>query len=201
MMGKDVERVLTYLNQFKDMAVINITNLSNNTAYQITTIGIHGEEEIPVELDAKDYTLNIWKLWESSFGPGDYTKMCTLEDIHYTSSNSFNNGYASPWTELHTLKNSIIKMEDFAQAHPKLPWMGDKVGLLNLLQVVLARSTDARLSLIYYHDYIQRGYDHVFNDDNPSITFKTTIDRDSIGNLKQTYYENVNMPEESIDPY
>lgn len=201
MMGKDVERVLSIINSFKDMSVKNITSLSNATAYQITTVGVHGEEEVPVNLQADDYTRNIWKLWDEGFRPGDYDNMCKLENFHYTNSSSFNNGYASPWKELHNLRSAIIEMENFAGAHSTLPWMGDKVGLLNLLQLVLTRATDAAHSLIYYHDYIQRGYDHVFNGNTPSITFRAGLNRSSIGNLKQTYDENVNMPDDNIDPY
>lgn len=200
MMGKDVERVLSTLNTFKDMAVADITALANATAYQITTEGTHGESEVAVTLNADEYTQDIIVTW-SSFSGGDYTKMCTLESSNYANSGSFNNAYASPWKELHTLKDAINNMRIFANSHPTLPWMGDKVALLNLLQLVLTRAVDARLALIDYHDYIQRGYDHLFNGDVPSITFKPTKDRTSTGNLEQEYNENVNIPAKSIDPY
>lgn len=199
MMGKDIERVLRTINTFKDLACEKNTELSFDTSYKIA-VDPFTHLEIPEERPAIKYTKDIWNTW-LGFQPGDYQKMCILEQVLYTSSNSFNNNYASPWTELHRLVNAIIEMKKFADAHAMLPWMGDKVALLNLLQNVLTRAVDSNRALIYYHDYIQRGYDHVFNGNTPSVTFKTTIERNSIGNLKQVYYENVNMPGDNYDPY
>jgi hypothetical protein len=199
-MGTDVERVLSQIDQFKDYAASDINTLANATSYQITTTGVHGETEIPVSFDA--YTLiEPIRILFRTFTPGDYSKMCTLRDTLYTSSNSFNNGYGSPWTELTNLYNAINEVIKFVSSNHSVPYMGNKVALLSLLQVLLSRANDSRHALIYYHDYIQRGYDHIFNNNLPSVTFRTTLSRSSIGNLKQTYDENVNMPTDSNDPY
>ena len=197
MMGKDVERILNGINEINDRASDYVGSIAPQTAYRIST---------PDHVLESPVIIPIWPMLQPieiviNMLVPDEERMNELAKVLYTNISSFNNGYGSPWPEFNKFMGASREAVAFAIAHHDAPWMGDKVGILALLNRVMSTAVDAKQSLIQYHDYIQRGYDHLFNNNNPSITFRTTIDRDSIGNIKQEYYENVNMPADSIDPY
>ena len=207
MMGKDIERILIGINSVKDASNSSINRLSNDIAYRLISEETHGgvsvapcsPREVAVPLDASSYVIPIRSAMNSI--SSDLIKMNSLSRILYTSTGSFNTGYGSPWTELNKLDNVISDAESFVNSHPTIDWVGDKAGLLSLLNKILSMSIDSKWAITYYHDYIQRGYDHVYNGDNPSITFKSSISNNSIGNVDQEYSENVNIKKPSIDPF
>lgn len=193
MMGKDAERIGAGIDAVKDALANGIQALCNNSSYQITTSGMHGEVENPKPgsgfMTAAVNALGVLDV--------DVGKMNALASELYTSPTSFNNSYGSPWTELNNLKAAVID----ASSHDTVNFMGDRLCLLGYMQVALSRAIDAKWAIVVYHDYIQRGFDNKFNNNEPSIKFSAGINRESIGNLKQEYDENVNIPKESIDPF
>lgn len=207
MMGKDVERILSGINLIKDVTRSSINSLANGTSYRIKSKECRGcpppvhcyPLEEPYELPATVYVSPIRAAMQSI--SSDYAKMNSLASMLYTSTSSFNNCYGSPWTELNRLEDDISSAEAFAAAHPTLPWVGDKAGLLALLNKILTSSIDAKWAITHYHDYIQRGYDNVYNNNDPSITFNTSLDGVSIGNINQVNEENVHIKPKSNDPF
>mgnify|MGYP001104294274 CR=1 FL=1 len=202
MMGKDCERIFSYINGIKDAASSSAVALSNATAYQIKHKSQHagigsGEcisKETEVPIGASTFSSPITNAWDSM--DPDYNKMKTLEKGLFTDPSNFNNSYGSPWAEMHKLKKAIDDMKDYVSSHPTLYFMGEKVGLLGIINLVHSSSVDFKWALIKYHDYTQRGYDTVFNANKPSITHKKSKNKKSIGNLKQKYDENVNVEED-----
>ena len=193
MMGKDVERIVAEIDGVKDALVAGIQFLCTNSNYQIQTEGVHGEAEIPVPGSG----FMIAAMTALSNMEADIGKMDELKAGLYTSANSFNNSYGSPWTELNSLKAAVTTANNFDVVN----FMGDRLCLLGHMQIALSRAVDAKWAMTIYHDYIQRGFDNKFNNNEPSIKFNAGINRESTGNLKQEYSENVNIPKESIDPF
>ena len=207
MFGNDVERILAGVNKVKDITANSINILTDTIAYRITSDATHGgistspcyPEESEVSSSAHSFVSPIRSAMNSIVS--DFQKMNELANGLYVDINSFNNGYGSPWTELNKLEESIKLAESFSHSHSNLNWIGEKAGLLGLLNSILSASIDSKWALIYYHDYIQRGYDNKYNDNDPSIKFNTGIDTQSIGNVKHDYSENVHIKEPSIDPF
>ncbi len=202
MMGKDCERLFSYINAIKDAASSSIVTLSNVTAYQIKCKSQHagigsGEcisKETEVPIGTSTFTSPITNAWDNL--NSDYSKMKTLENGLFTSPANFNNSYGSPWKEMHKLKEAIDDMKDYKSAHPTLLYLGEKAGLLGFINLVHTCSIDFKWALIEYHDYIQRGYDTVFNGNRPSVAHKKTKNKYGIGNVKQKFDENVNIPDD-----
>jgi len=184
MMGPDVERILGGINSVKDETTGRINLLAEIILGSINSI----EFILPI--------VNAITAIKS-----DCTNMTLLKDGLYVDSTEFNNQYGSPWSEFDNLNKSITNIKKYAEAHPVITIIEEKVALLGLLNVVLSSSIDAKWALTMYHDYIQRGYDHKFNDDKPSITFTSGIDKETIGNIYHEYSENVNIEQPSIDPF
>ena len=194
MMGKDCERILSSINTIKDSIESAIKSVGESASYQITTVGVHGEEEEPNEFDASVISSvgNMINIMQT-----DISKMQSLENGLYTATTSFNNSCGSPWKELNAFKESLNDLSNVE----KIEYLGDRIKALSLLQIALGRAIDARWAIIYYHDYIQRGYDHKFNNNDPSIKFKAGLHRETIGNVSQYYNTNVNIKPKSNDPY
>lgn len=207
MMGNDVERILSGINAVKDATISCINSLSNATAYRLTHEAQHGgistgscypvEKAVPSGASAFISPIRSAMTGISD----DCSKMNSLSNGLYTSASTFNNGYGSPWTELSVLESTITVAESFANSHSSLNWIGEKSGLLALLNAVLSAAVDAKWALIYYHDYIQRGYDNKFNGNTPSVTFTSGLNKESTGNIQQDFDENVHIKKPSIDPF
>jgi len=196
MMGPDVERILAGINSVKDATIECIKSLSNVSSYRINIIDSREKE---VKRNSSDF---ITPIKESITGiESDCNNMNSLNDGLFTSSNSFNNGYGSPWTELNKLNDAINIADDYASTHSELEWLSEKITLLELLNMILSLSIDAKWALITYHDYIQRGYDYKYNSNTPSVTFTSGINKKSTGNVNQQIEENVHIPQQSIDPF
>jgi hypothetical protein len=207
MYGDDVERILVGINLVKDTTTESINLLSEAVAYRIISDAVHGgtstapchpvETEVPVS--SYKFISPIRKAMDSI--KEDYIKMNELAEGLYINISKFNNKYGSPWTELNKLEESIKDAEAFASKHSILNWVGEKSGLLGLLNKILTLSIDSKWTLVYYHDYIQRGYDNQYNNNDPTIRFTSGIEKQSIGTVKHEYSENVRIKEKSIDPF
>lgn len=193
MMGPDCERISSGIDGVKDALVSGIQRLANASAYQITTTGTHGESETPHP--ASGFTTGAVAAL-AGLSP-DIGKMNTLQGSLFTSVSSWHNSYGSPWTELNNLSDAV----NAAAAADNVVYMGDRVKLMGLMCIALNRAVDAKQSLGQNNDYVQRGYDHKFNGDNPSITFKDGLNKITVGNVEQGYTENVNVPKPSKDPF
>lgn len=193
MMGKDCERVAAGINNIIDALCSGITALSSACSYQLNTVGEHGEAEIPNP--ASGFVAAAM----SALGgvSDDLGKVGDLGSSLYVSSSSFNNSCGSPWSEVDKLKSAMFALP----GADSLTWRGDRTKLLCLMTVALNRAIDAKWAIIIYHDYLQRGFDNKYNGNEPSITLQETLDREGIGIVRQDYTENVNIPQESIDPF
>ena len=206
MMGQDVETMIKNIENVKNVTSDSIVALSNGTAYRIVSSAEHAGDgyghcapvEVPVAYgDAMGPVSAAYSALEPYYG-----KMTTLEEDHYVESTDFHDSIGSPWNELKRLRTAVKKGEQYAAAHNPLNYVGEKAGMLAILNEILTLSVDIKWAMIYYHDYIQRGFDYMFNGNNPSLTYTNDVDgKQTIGNLKQKYEENVNIPEESIDPF
>lgn len=206
MMGADVERMISGIESVRDATDAALISFAEATAYQLISREQHAglgsgpcrPEEIEVPAGNPMTSVSA-----AMSGMGsDCGKMDTLESGLYTSSSLFNNGLGSPWNELTKLQKAVAAGEAYAGAHAPFNYVGEKAGMLALLNMILSAAVDAKNSMTIYHDYIQRGFDNQFNGNKPSIDFDgSKIGDKTTGNLKQEYEENVNIPQASIDPF
>lgn len=124
-----------------------------------------------------------------------------IDREQYNRPANFNNNYGSPWTEMYDLQFHIQQALQYAALYPQLQWIGEKQSFMHLLQLVVHTGMDAKFAIIYYHDWIQRAYDHMFNKDEPSIYWDHFKHGNTIGNVKQPFDENVKIPEEDPNPF
>lgn len=193
MMGKDVERILSGIDIVKDESSKMVNALVGICCYNAIAD--------PVEVTTSPYTDPIVNAMQSM--KGDCTNMGSLRSKLYVGPGSFNNSYGSPWTELSNLQTAVDDVKRFADSHnPFMRLLGEKLSLMGLIQRVYVSATDARWALMHFHDYVQRGYDHEFNGNQPSIVFAANSKGDpSTGNIAHEYDDNVHIPKPSIDPF
>lgn len=219
MLGKDCERILSSINSIKDKLGEAIKLLAPLCSYQLISeseyshphdsdgkISNYGHEEYKEKekpINGSEYVSSIISLLDSF--EDDFGKLSSLRSGLYTESTSFNNSIGSPWSEINKLKESIMVIKSFG--FKDLKFIGEKCALLSLLNMAISYAVDAKWALITYHDYIQRGYDNKYNDNNPSITFKKNYKtneldvRATIGNKNQDFEENVHIKKETLDPF
>lgn len=197
MMGNDIERILGGIDAVKEASANSVDSLSNAVAYQITTPD--HTTELPVPVSSSSFTTPI--ISAMSGMSGDCSKMSSLQGGLYVSSSSFNNGYGSPWTELKRLQDAVKSLESFSSSHPILNYVGEKAGLLGLINKTMSAAIDARWALMHFHDYVQRGFDHAFNGDIPSIVFEDGKGQESVGNINHNYTDNVHIPPKPIETF
>lgn len=204
MMGQDVERILAGINAVKDAAVAAAQSLASSTAYKIVSSAEHAGTAFghcapfEIEVPAGNVTSSIKSAVDCI--SGDCGKMNSLSNGLYTNSSSFNNGYGSPWTELNKLTEAIDNAVSFESSNGT-DYVGNKAALLSMINIVISYAVDAKWAIIYYHDYIQRGYDNKYNGNEPSIKFTTGIEKETVGNVNQEFEENVHIKKPSIDPF
>lgn len=205
-MGKDIERIVNYIENVRDATQSGIISLANATAYQMISRAQHAGTAFglcePEEKEKPD---------GDPMGPvsaamgalsDDCKKMDYLNDGLYISTSNFNNQIASPWIELKKLENAVAAGAAYSAAHAPFNYVGEKAGMLALLNMIMTAAVDTKWAMTVYHDYIQRGYDNQFNDNVPSVKFPAGISKDrSTGNVVQEFYENVNVQAPSIDPF
>lgn len=206
MMGQDVERINSGIDSVIDAVSQAIISFAESPCYRIKSKEQHAglgtgvcyplEEKVPVD--------NPMAGVSASFSGGlspDCSKMGELDSGLFTSTKGFNNQVGSPWTEISRLERLINAGSAFAGAHSPFDAVGDKAGMLSILNMIMSAAVDAKWAITTYNDYVQRGYDQNYNGKKPGITMKTGLDKVTNGNVKQDYDENVNMPVPSIDPF
>lgn len=131
----------------------------------------------------------------------DLTKMKCLEDELYCKKECFNNGYGSPWKEIYILKEKIDIVKKYAANFPMLQWIGEKHTLLQLMQIVLTYTVDAKWAVITYHDFQSRGYDKKYNDNKATTCWDSLEYGKTNGNINQDVIGNVMVALKSSDPF
>lgn len=205
MFGKDIERILKGIDSVKNAAANGVVSLANATAYRITSKEQHAgtafgvcyplEEPVP----DGDPMSSVISALESI--RDDLTKMNELRNNLYIGYKEFNNLIGSPWDELDKLEEAVDNGKSYSGAHAPFNYVGEKAGMLSILNMIISAAIDAKWALVIYQDYIQRGYDHLYNDNKPSIEFDSGLDKESTGNIIQDYEENVNVEKPSNDPF
>lgn len=122
----------------------------------------------------------------------DYEKMQHIDELNFADKCNFNNSIGSPWTEFTTLMSSLttyierINTESYKEMVP----------------ILIAQIVDFKSVLITYHDYVQRAFDNVYNDNVPSITFTSdSRGTQSTGNISQKISNNVSIKDANVTPY
>lgn len=199
MMGKDVERMLSNVN--------NLIKVCNDEIDSLAGAVIPYKKVLPVPpiKPGGQFPSTNYPMVEISTAMDkvreDYFKMKDLNSSLYVNSKSFNNNIGSPWSELVKLNDACEKAENYAAAHGTLSDPGEKMGMLAEMNIVLSNAVDFKYAVIIYHDYLQRGYDNNYNGKRPSISFKMGKNKITTSNVKQKYEDNVNIPVPSIDPF
>ena len=207
MMGNDVERILSKINNIKDITYRSIGNLCDRIDEDSSTYKgpycIYGSEcSVGTTQNWSFGSIFVEPITSAMKGfTPDIDKMNSLRDSLYTSSDTFNNNYGSPWMELNNMDDAFKKAQSYVCSHKQIVPLSERVSLLALLSRLISYCVDAKHALTTYHDYIQRGFDYKFNNNNPSIVFSSGLDKSSIGNVDQNYYENVNIKKPTIDPF
>lgn len=225
MYSNDVEGMILELNNLKDILATQIDRLIELTSYRIwNTEHVHpmnnpvaiingvgigtgttllarsyedsdGDNYHPIQ--TAEITDPILNQYQAGFGQS-YQKTQQIKGQLYKNETEVNNRYGSPWTEFTKLTERIQKIREFQQQHPVLYWSNEKRGLLELLQVALTFTVDAKWSLLYYHDMISRGFDEVHNNKKESIKWEYNTAKDENSTKGANFVE----PEEnSNDPY
>lgn len=205
MYSNDIERMILNLNNLKDILTTQIDTLIDLIDYRIwNTEHVHpmhnpvvveglsfigvGTTELARNLedsDGDDYhpiqtieiTNPIFNEYQSGFEQS-YQKTQQIKGQLYKNETEVNNCYGSPWGEFTKLTERIQKIREFQQKHPVLYWSNEKRGLLELMQVALSFTIDAKWSLFYYHDMLSRGFDEVYNDQKESIQWEYNTAKD-----------------------
>ena len=131
----------------------------------------------------------------------DCDKMNNIAENMYTDTATFNNSYGSPWTEINMLKMKIDELKVYATNHAVLQWKGQKFALVALMQVILSYAIDCKFALTTHQDYVQRGYDHEYNDDHSSIAWEDREHGATIGNRNQETPGAANLTRKSKNPF
>lgn len=212
MMGKDCERILYTLNKMTDVASKAISEIAKLNAPPVKVKADHTHNESGnasvIEFIEKESKISMAgplskitsTLEELS---DDLSKLGTLEKGLYTDVRSFNNSIGSPWLEIKRLRSSI----DAVSSYSGEDYIGDRAVVISLLTSVVSSIVDAKWALIHYHDYIQRGFDNIFNDNEPSITTKKNYKTDELdvkrtmGVRNQKIENNVHIKKGNYDPF
>lgn len=131
----------------------------------------------------------------------DTDKFSKLQKKMFSKASKFFNSLGSPFSEYDALMDACKSVKTYASSHSGLKYLGEKISLLSLVQPIIPCLVDFKIALITYNDYIQRGYDNVYNDNKPSITIQRQKNKKTTGNIQQKGNNNVEVPQESIDPY
>lgn len=205
MMGKDVERVASGIDAVKNAASAGIVSLASATAYQLVSrdqhAGIGTGVCHPHEIEVPDGDPMAAVSAAMSAMSDDTGKVAAIGSDNYVGTTSYNNSTGSPWTEMAKLQEAVAQGAAYSGAHAPFNYVGEKAGMLALLNMIMSAAVDAKWAIITYHDYLQRGYDNKYNGNEPSVTFQVGLNRESVGNVDQDYEENVNIPRPSADPF
>ena len=70
-----------------------------------------------------------------------------------------------------------------------------------LMQIIVSYSIDAKWSITHYQDYMQRAYDHQFNDNKASVAWEDFDKGATTGNVDQNTPGSVNVGRKNGDPF
>lgn len=179
---------LTYPDEYTDDTHPDHPNIDPSSIYE--------KEDLELALQFTSTIISLGVLLG-----GDADKMQTIADNMYTDTETFNNSYGSPWKEINMVKEKIDKLEDYANSHATLQWVGEKHALIALMQMIIPYAVDAKWAITHYQDYMQRAYDHQFNDKQSSVTWEDSEKGATNGNKDQDTPGSVNIVRTSDDPY
>lgn len=214
MMGKDCERILSSINKMinavseaiEDIAKLNAppvrvkadhTHADEGKGEASKTFFIEKESRVSMS-GPLSKVVNIL----TDLSP-DLGKLGSLKEGLYTETTSFNNSIGSPWAEIENLKKAIDKVTGYSGED----YIGDRNAVIALLAATVSRAVDAKWALVYYHDYIQRGFDYQHNDHDPSIVHRKNYLEDELdvpytmGVKNQQIEENVHIKKGNYDPW
>lgn len=207
MMGKDCERILSGINEIKDSLSELMLTITGTICTPIKikadhnhSLGSYNTFEFDEKSSDNDLS-SVMDLINSKLSVvlPDIEQMKSLGSSMYTGTKTFNNSYGSPWTEIDKLEEALNNIKNLDMSCTKL--IGGKLIIIGLINSAIVSAVDAKWAIITYHDYIQRGYDAKVNNNTPDITFLGADREKTIGNIKQNFKENVNIPEESIEVF
>lgn len=201
MMGKDVERILNNVNNLINVINENISSFANEVVPADGVLGVPPIKPGRSIYPGTNHPMNAISDAMDTLRFADHQNMKSLNKSLFVGSEEFNNNIGSPWNELEKLNNVVSIAESYAASHGTLSDPGEKMGMLSIYNMMLSNAIDFKWAIIYYHDYIQRGYDNNYNNKQPSITFKTGLNKITNSNIKQKFEDNVNVKTPSIDPF
>lgn len=214
MMGKDSERIFSSIDKMISVTAEAINDIAklNSPPIKVKADHTHSDEGagpasktffIEKE-DKKSMAGPLNKVISTLEGlADDLGKMDELKEGLYTDTTSFNNSIGSPWREIERLRSFINEVSSWSGED----YIGDRAAVIALLTSVQTAAVDAKWAFMLYNDYIQRGFDHRFNDNEPSITFPKNFKENeldpkrSIGNKNQEFDENVHIKQGNYDPF
>lgn len=174
---------LTYPDEYNDDTHPSHKHIEHSIIY----------EREHIELSA-EYTSNVISM--GVILGDDKNKMQSISDNMYTDKETFNNSYGSPWKEIDILKEKIDNLEEYTITHTSLQWHGEKFAIMNLMQIILSYAIDAKWAITHYQDFIQRAYDHQFNNNEASIKWEDFNNGATTGGNNQNTPGAVNVQRE-----
>ena len=192
MMGKDIENIIGYIDNLGNAVRNGISNL-NDINLNIDITESDGETDWEIKL-------NTIKMYYESLS-SEVSKIKTIKE-RMAGGENFNNSIGSPWHEIEILdKVAKLSISVAEENTSDGVFMGDEGEMTLYFHMIINTTTDAKWALTYYHDYLQRGYDTIFNNNTPSVTFTNGLNNEQTdGNIQQTT-NNVHIKTKSIDPY
>jgi hypothetical protein len=85
----------------------------------------------------------------------------TLEGGLYVAKTAMHNSVGSPYQEVYELFDVCEKVLEYASSYDQLLFIGQKCAMMNYLQILITKATDAKCMVVAYFDNIQRGYDSI----------------------------------------
>ena len=167
MFGPDVEDWIMTLQNVRDAAEKTISELSIKVAYQLTHKGPHDAVIIPwqppcypVEEGHKigsmlpKYLQQPMIVFNKKLIP-----LNVIRDQMYQSPANITNSLGSPWKELNHISDLYNELSTYEGTYTPYAFLGEKVGLVLLMNEFYTAVCEAKWPVIYYHDWLQRGYD------------------------------------------
>jgi len=169
--GKSIEELLAGINDVKDQALDALIKLADGCNYRMKHISAHAgcgsgtciSNEVPVPYgSASSETESALSNIDSQV-----SKMKSFSENLYVDPTQFNNGYGSPFKELEQMKKAVNAAASYNGANAPFNWLGQKVGMITMLSMIISMASDCKQSLTTYQDDCQRAFDS--ESDEPSI--------------------------------
>lgn len=147
-----------------------------------TSQGVIYESEHTIQTDS--IVQDIIRIFTTDLIP-EIDRIRVIDRKLYTSKENVHNSIGSPYTELYDLNDKLKNLQRWCGDHTELQWIGEKHALLNMMQLVVQATINAKYAVIIYHDYLQRGYDYCHNDNKQSVSWDDFENGRSTGNVSQ----------------